>query len=198
MPGVSYIYVLAVSLDRPKFHIFKQTIIMTKRKTLMLCLVFGLTSILTVQGQTKFEVPQNVELKTKDDYAKYETALIDAAKWLEETDLNKETDKRQQVNAFVLQWVSGSPTINVDINEQLEKIYGKNVQLLGLYLASYTRNFLENKGTATKFSATKAGLISMMNVYKKGIEISKSKEMDKLIKLTDENKLDDYISDKFK
>jgi hypothetical protein len=33
-----------------------------------------------VQGQTKFEVPQNVELKTKDDYAKYETAIIDAAK----------------------------------------------------------------------------------------------------------------------
>ena len=171
---------------------------MTKRKTFLMCLVFGLTSILTVQGQTKFEVPQNVELKTKDDYAKYETAIIDAAKWLEETDLNKEADKRQQVNAFVLQWISGSPTINVDINEQLGKIYGKNVQLLGLYLASYARNFLENKSTATKFSAIKAGLISMMNVYKKGIEISKSKEMDKVIKLTDDNKLDDYINDKFK
>lgn len=171
---------------------------MTNRKTLLLCLVFGLTIILTAQGQTKFELPQNVELKTKDDYAKYETAIIDAGKWLEETDLNKEADKRQQVNAFVLQWISGSPTINVDINEQLGKIYGKNAQLLGLYLASYTRNFLENKSTATKLSATKAGLISMMNVYKKGIEISKSKEMDKLIKLTDENKVDDYVNDKFK
>lgn len=171
---------------------------MIKRKTFLLCLVFGLSSILTVQGQTVFEVPQNVELKTKDDYAKYETAIIDAAKWLEETDLNKETEKRQQVNAFVLQWISGSPTINIDINEKLGKIYGKNAQLLGLYLASYARNLLENKNTATKFSATKAGLISMMNVYKKGIEISKSKEMEKLIKLTGENKLDDYINDKFK
>ena len=85
----------------------------------------------------------------------------------------------------------------MDISEQLGKIYGKNIQLLGLYLASYTRKVLENKSTATKFSATKAGLISMMNVYKKGIEISKSKEMDKLIKLTDDNKLDDYINDKF-
>jgi hypothetical protein len=85
----------------------------------------------------------------------------------------------------------------VDISEQLGKIYGKNIQLLGLYLGSYTRKVLENKSTATKFSATKAGLISMMNVYKKGIEISKSKEMDKLIKLTDDNKLDDYINDKF-
>jgi hypothetical protein len=170
---------------------------MSKRKALFLGLVFGLASVLTAQAQTKFEIPPNVELKTKDDYAKYETAIIAAAKWLEETDLNKEADKREQVNAFVLQWLSGSPTISVDINEQLGKTYGKNIQLLGIYLASYTRNFLENKGTATKFTATKAGLVSMMNVYKRGIGISKSKEMEKLIKLTDENKLDDYIADKF-
>lgn len=171
---------------------------MTKTKTILCCLVIALTSILTVQGQTNFEVPQNVELKTNDDFTKYETAMIDAAKWLEETDLNKEEDKRKQVNFFVLQWISGSPTVSVEMNVELSKIYGKNVDLLGIYLASYTRNYLENKTTATKFSATKAGLISMMNVYKKGIKISKNKEMDKLIKLTADNKLDDYINEKFK
>jgi hypothetical protein len=112
--------------------------------------------------------------------------------------LDKETDKRKEVNSFVLQWISGSSTINIDINEKLSKIYGKNAQLLGVYLASYARNFLENKNTATKFSATKAGLISMMNVYRKGIDISKSKEMVKLIELTNENKLDDYINENFK
>lgn len=169
---------------------------MGKRKSLMLCLIFGLTGFLTARGQTIFEVPQNVELKAKDDYTQYEPAVIEAAKWLEETDLNKETGKRQQVNAFVLKWVSGSPTVHVEINEKLGKIYGKNIQLLALYIASYTRHFLENKSTATKFSATKAGLISMIDVYKKGIEITKSKEMDKLIKLKDNNKLDDYINNK--
>lgn len=167
-------------------------------KTLLLSLFLGLTSILSVQAQTRFEVPQKVELKTKDDYVKYEPAIIDAAKWLEETDLDKEASKRQQVNAFLLQWVTGSPTVSVEINEQLGKIYGKNAQLLMLYLAGYTKHFLENKGTATKFSAKKAGLISMMNVYKKGIEMSKSKEMDKLIKLTNNNQLDNYINETFK
>lgn len=171
---------------------------MTKLKTILCCLVLGLTSILTVQGQTIFEVPQDLELKTKEDFSKYETAMIDAAKWLEETDLNKEEDKRKQVNFFVLQWVSGSPTVSVELTQQLSKIYGKNVHLLGVYLASFSRNYIENKTTATQFSATKAGLISIMNVYKKGIEISKNKEMDKLIKLTADNKLDDYINEKFK
>lgn len=168
---------------------------MINKKTFLLCLVVGLTGMATLQAQTTFEVTQKVELKTQEDYPKYEAAVIEAAKWLEETDLDKELTKRQQVNAFVLQWVSGSPTITVEINPQIAKIYGKNVQLLGIYLASYTKYYLENKGTADKFSAIKAGIISMMNVYKKGIDIKKSKEMEKLIKLTNNNKLDDYIKE---
>ena len=167
-------------------------------KPFFICLIFTLTSVLVVRAQTTFEVPQNVELKSKGDYTKYEPQVIDAAKWLEQTGLDKEIDKRKEVTSFVLQWISGSPTISIAITEKLAKIYGKNGQLLGIYLASYARNFLENKNTATKFSATKAGLTSMMNVYKKGIGITKSKEMDKLINLTDENKLDDYINKNFK
>lgn len=31
---------------------------------------------------------KTLNLKSKEDYSKYETTIIDAAKWLEETDLN--------------------------------------------------------------------------------------------------------------
>jgi hypothetical protein len=171
---------------------------MTIKKPFLFCLLFLLTSILSAHAQTRFEVPQDVQLNAKDDYAKYEPAIIDAAKWLEETDLDKEADKRKEVSSFVLKWISGSPDVDVELTEKLAKIYGKNFQLLTIYLASYARYFLENKNTATRFSATKAALTSMMNVYKKGIGISKSKEMEKLIKLTDSNKLDDYINENFK
>lgn len=170
---------------------------MTKGKTLAVGILFLLISILTVQGQTTFEVPQNVELKSKEDYAKYENAIIDAAKWLEETDLNKEIDKRQKVNAFVMRWVEGSPTVNILITEKLIKICDKNTHLLGLYMASYSRYFLEHKGTATNLSAAKAGLLSIMIVYKKGINVTVNKEMDNLIELTNENELDEYIDDYF-
>ena len=170
---------------------------MTKGKTLAVGILFLLISILTVQGQTTFEVPQNVELKSREDYAKYENAIIDAAKWLEETDLNKELDKRQKVNAFVMRWVEGSPTVNILITEKLIKICDKNSQVLGLYMASYSRYFLEHKGTATNLSAAKSGLLSIMTVYKKGISVTVSKEMDNLIEVTNENELDEYIDDYF-
>ncbi|MES2288015.1 MAG: hypothetical protein V4547_20175 [Bacteroidota bacterium] len=164
-----------------------------------LLLTFALTILIfkNISAQTTFNVPQNVELKADEDYAKYEKDIVAATKWLETIDLNKETEKRKETNAFVLKWITGSPTISISLTEQLQKIYGKNAELLLIYMASYASFFLENKSTATAFTATKAGLISIMNVYKKRIEISSNKEMDKLIKLNEEGKLDNYIKDKF-
>jgi hypothetical protein len=96
-----------------------------------------------------------------------------------------------------MRWVEGSPTVNILITEKLIKICDKNTHLLGLYMASYSRYFLEHKGTATNLSAAKAGLLSIMIVYKKGINVTVNKEMDNLIELTNENELDEYIDDYF-
>ena len=165
-------------------------------KKIIISLVFTIMYFGSSHAQVNFDIPPNVELKVKEDYAKYEPAIVEAAKWLEITDLDKEVNKRKDVNAFVLEWVLGCPTINIDLTEQLGKIYGKNDQLLILYMVSYSRHFIENKPTATKLSATKAALNSIMNVYKKGIGITKTKEMEKLLKLTDEN-FDIYIQKNF-
>ena len=72
------------------------------------------------------------------------------------------------------------------------KLFEKNDQLMFLYLASYARYATENKATPDKTKAIKAGLISMMTVYKKGIKISKNKEMEKVLKLND-TELESYI-----
>src|SRR5579871_6789792 len=102
---------------------------MPKIKRNLLFSTLILIAFTNIHAQTKFEVPKNLELKTKEDYAKYEPTIVDAAKWLEETDLDKERNKRKDVNAFILEWVSGSPTVTVDIDQNLAKIYGKNTQL---------------------------------------------------------------------
>ncbi len=147
-------------------------------------------------AQTTYEVPENVVLIEKDDYPKYEADVVKATNWLEATDLDKENHKRNLTSAFLLKWITGSPTVTVDISKKLSDIYGKNADLLMLYMARYSSHYIENKATATKASAIKAGLISIMNVYNKGINIKKSKEMLKVIKANEENKLDEYIADK--
>jgi len=159
---------------------------------LLFSLFFG---SLTAMAQKKFEVPENYEFNTSADYAKYETAIINAAKWLEDTDLDKELDKRQKVNAFVLKWIAGSPSVTIELTEPIGKLCSKNEELFGVYLSAYSRSVLENKKSSTKFLATKASLQAIVRVYKKGIGITKNREMDKLVKADNDNRLDEFIKD---
>ena len=161
---------------------------------LMLILVFSKN----ISAQTKFNVPANYQLVVKEDYAKYEADIITAAKWLEEIDLDRDEDKRKEVSSFVMKWIIGSPSVSVELSEKIMDLYKKNDKILINYMAAYSAYWLQNKSAATKPGGVKAGLTSMMNVYKKDINIKKNKEMDKLIKTTGEGKLDEYIAENFK
>ena len=157
---------------------------------------FGLMLQTSLFAQTQFNVPENVTQTAKEDYAKYETDIVNASKWLEETPLDQEREKRSKIAAFVIKWVTGCPNFNMELTPPLQKIYDKNTDLLLIYMASYSRHFIVNKTAATKFGAAKEALTSMMNVYKKGIDIKKSKEMNKLIKADEEGKMDEYMHEK--
>lgn len=168
-----------------------------KRIKVIITVAVSVFSIYNIYAQPAYNLPQNLKFTTTLDYEKYEPDIIAAAKWLEETDLNKETGKRKDINAFVSQWIIGTPVVSVRLSAQLQEIYGKNGALMIIYIASYSSYYILNKSEATEFAATKAGLKSIMFVYQKRIDIKKSKEMERLIKATAENKLDVYISDKF-
>jgi len=141
-------------------------------------------------AQTQFDLPQQIQLKSKEDYARYETTVIGAAKWLESTDFDRYMDKRNQINDFIIKWVSGSPNVTVNLDEPLARLTEKNPELLALYVASYARYTLENKRSPSNFYATKAGLTSISNVYKKGIDVSRSKLLEKL---KDNARIEEYI-----
>lgn len=144
-------------------------------------------------AQTAFEVPKQLTLKSPEDFARYEPEVVQAAKWLEETDFAKEKTKRKEVNGFITEWISGTPTVTVALYVQHTKLVEHNIDLLGVYLAAYARHYIENKGVATETSGMKAGLIAMANVYRKKSGISKNKEMEKLLRQIDRNTLDQYI-----
>jgi len=149
-------------------------------------------------GQNTFEVPKNAELKAKEDYAKYEADIIQATKWIEETDFDKESDKRKEVGRFLMLWLMGSPNVSIELNNQVLNLTEDNFNLLTVYFAGGTRYALENKESATKFNIVKACLTSVVKAYKKDIAVKKTKVLKKLVAAFDDNKLDDYIVNEMK
>ena len=81
--------------------------------TLLLLISFLLLKNVNAQD---FIVPENYQLTSKEDYTKYEKDVINATNWLLATPLNEQTEKRKEVSAFVVKWINGSPTVNVELN----------------------------------------------------------------------------------
>lgn len=163
-----------------------------KPKGILLIILFF--AGLTIKSQTSFEIPEYVKLETPGDYARYDSDIVKAAQWLIETDLDKELQKRMDVNQFVLVWVTGNPFMKLTLYEKVLTSYGKNPQLLTIYMASYAAYWTKENN---EVGAIKAGFQAMIKVYKKGIGITKYEQMNKLSKMSDEQ-LEKYINTNFK
>lgn len=145
-----------------------------------------------------FEVPKNYELKVAADYTKYEKDIIAAAKWLKATPFNEQTEKRKEVSRFVVMWINGSPTVNVEINPTIMDFDKQNEGMLVLYMACCAKYVLENNYSKDMRAKHKAALHDMISVYKSGKGINKDKKMGKLIKSDEEGKLDEWLDENLK
>lgn len=165
-------------------------------KWLLVSVVIILFSIAAFPAQAQHwpEFPDDSQLKEKADYAKYESLMKDVADWLEETDLDKQPELRQEVNVFVLRWLTGSPNVTIVVSSEFANLVEKNPKLIAVYMARYASYCITNNAYKDPAPPTKAALLSLVKVYQKGIDVTKTKAIKKLLAAIDENKLDEYIT----
>ena len=165
-----------------------------RAKTLFLTSVF-LLSTYFLFAQT-FVVPIDFSFKSKEDYAKYEKDIIDAAKWLEATPVGKEENTRQKASAFLMTWLTGSPTVTITLSKFELDLVQDNPQLLMMFMAGYAKYVLENSYSKDRLKATVAGVKSMINLYNLGGDFKKNKTLKKALEKDAEGKLEEWISEK--
>jgi hypothetical protein len=166
-----------------------------KIKPLLVC------ALLTIAGKSfsqEYSVPVNYQLNSKDDYVKYEPNIVEAANWLVNTPLNEQKDKRKEVSAFVVQWTSGSPTVNIEITPVIMDFEKKNEGMLVIWMASSSKYVIENNHTTDVRAKQKAALHDMIKVYQSGKGIKKDKKMEALIKSDTEGNLDKWLEENLK
>ncbi len=164
-------------------------------KAINLFLTSFLLLVFTNLYSQNFELPKDYILKVADDYVKYEKDIIAAAKWLKSVPLNEQHEKRKEVSAFVVEWVNGSPTVNVELNKNILDFEKKNTGMLVLFMAGCAQYVLENNYSNDMTAKQKAALRGMIDVYKAGKGIKKDKKMEKLIKSDDAGELDQWLAE---
>lgn len=145
-----------------------------------------------------FTVPADYKLEVAADYARYEKDIIAAANWLRAVPLNEQETKRREVSAFVLLWINGSPTVNVEINPTVMDFEKKNAGMLMVYMSACARYVLENNYSKDMRAKHRAAIRDLITVYKAGKSISKDKKMEKLIKAEEAGDLDAWLEENLK
>lgn len=139
---------------------------------------------------------KDYKLEKKEDYAKYETDVINMYNWLLTTPIGAEPEKRKAINAFVIQWISGSPNVTIELSADIVT-YMDCGECLTIFMGGWTKYALETKDFEGKVKGNLAGTEGVIEFYtlnKKAL--GKNKEIEKLIQLKNDNKLENFIKSK--
>lgn len=163
--------------------------------TLLLTILFTQPSF-----SQEFIIPNNVKLKSSEDYKKYETDILNCINWLENTPVNQKSEKRTIANAFLMQWATGTPSVTIEMQSFQLDLTKKNAGLLMSFMGGWIKYSIENPTEKkNNRAANLAGINSLIKVYSsnKNNGMKKDKRIEKLIKMT-ESELQNWIDDKLK
>ena len=141
-----------------------------------------------------FEVPENFNPEKAEDYAPYEQEVIKCFDWLMSTPLNENPAKRTEVNGFLLKWLTGSPTVHLEIKQEIVTFMGTSPDLLMIFLGGWAKFSLESKEFDDNIAGSLAGIESVIAFYVKNKDLlPKDKHIEKYIKLKNKGTLKNYI-----
>lgn len=141
-----------------------------------------------------FEVPRNYEFSKKEDYARYEGDILNCIDWLLNTPVKENPAKRKEGNAFLIQWLTGTPAVSVEINPGIVSFMEPNAELLIVFMAGWTKFTLQTGEKGNKVKGNMNGLEAVMDFYTKNREnLKKDKNVEKYIKMKEQGKLEEYV-----
>ena len=140
------------------------------------------------------KVPENYNFEKAEDYALHEQDVIHAVNWLTDTPIDRDLEKRNEVNAFLMKWMMGSPTVEIEIREDIVT-FVSSPDLLMAFLGGWTKFSLETRAFDDPVKANMAGIENAITLYQKNRKIiGKNKEIEKYIKLQSNGKLEREIA----
>ena len=135
-------------------------------------------------------------LKAKEDYPKYQQDVLRAIDWALNTPFYVQTDKRKDVNAFLLMWLTGSPTVNIEVHSDIVSFIKPNGELIMIFMCGWAKHSIDNN-TNDKVSGNIKGIEAVIDFYTKNKDkMPKYKNVEKYIKLKEKGKLESFVQKK--
>jgi hypothetical protein len=156
-----------------------------------LIITFLLVSFTYVRSQD-FEVP-SYTLKKAADFAQYEKDIIAAVNWLAATPVQDQVSKRGDATRFLIEWLTGSPNVSVEINGEIVNFTKPNTELLIMFMGGWTKYVLETNDKS-KLKGNLSGIEMVIAFYQKSRkDLKRDKNVEKYVEMKEKGTLEEFL-----
>ncbi|GLB53025.1 hypothetical protein NBRC110019_20650 [Neptunitalea chrysea] len=143
----------------------------------------------------EFDFPKSMVMETEGDFTSFESKVLEAIAWRANTPVNTQVEKRKKVNAFLLQWMSGTPTVSILVNSKVGAPFMDDPEYLMSYMVGWTEYSITHNHSKDDKACAKAAVLHVIDFYEKNKDfLNKRGSIEKLIKLKKKDKLDEHIA----
>lgn len=160
-------------------------------KHLSIIALFFISSF-TIQAQD-FQIPQNIQLETGADYKNSEELFLGCVKWLYETPVNTSVELRKSVLMFMMQWLTGSPSVTVSISNDI--LPPDCSECLFMYIGAWAEYSLNNNYSSDAGACSLAGIRKTISFYQKNkVHLGENETLEQYIAMDKEGRLASFIA----
>ena len=147
-----------------------------------------------LSAYTQPDIPEKFLLETKEDYDAQEDLVKDCLKWLLKQPLHKEMNKRNELNAFVMIWLSGSPTVELNIKSSAMPFLDTDEELFFTFVHGMALYKMNHPDETDEVKLHTQGLISVAEqILQSEDHVKKTKEIKKLLKVYKKGSMNSYV-----
>ncbi len=158
----------------------------------ILFVFFLMTASLSCFSQN-FEVP-NYQIQSPEDCDKYNKDVLRAIDWLMNTPPNTEIEKQQETMQFLIQWITDTKAVSINLNTDVVKFSDKDEFFIILYLCGCAKYALENNVKNNQVEMSIAGIELSIEYYNKYSNLLvKDENLEKYMQMKNNGTLIDYI-----
>lgn len=164
------------------------------KKIFATMLLAAATFAVHAQNNKDNGVPQQIRLAKPEDYTQYKKNVLQCINWLMDTPYDPASEQQRAANAFLMQWVAGSPDVKVVLAPGVMNFLEANPNLLTIFMGGWTRYALEQSQPEDKLNGNLKGVESVIRYYEKNREkLKQDKQVEAYAEMQQKKTLKSYI-----
>jgi hypothetical protein len=154
-----------------------------------------LTAPQIFRGQTVKcpKLPDKYKWESGKEYKRDEELVLRTLQWLTVTPLSSDILLRGKANLFVMEWICGSPRIEIRIDSDILPFYIDYPDLLFPYIHGIARCKLGKKTDCSELQAMISGFECVAYMIQTDEELKRAKQLQPIVKAYKKNKLEPFV-----